>query len=388
MNLHLAEKDKAKMPSLKNTHLWNSLQAKWHYHFGKTEEAISNWVDLLKRDLPKVNLKVARCLIETQAFQEVRDYLEGLESGYHEKNPEICYLLARCYMGQALIPQAKGKIEQAIRAQPQNARYWELLADCHLELGEWREAVGALNNSLRAAPQQTETNYRLGVIYAYHGLNQEALLCLQGCCKLQPRSSLYWETKAELHLRLEQLDEACHSFAKALHYGRNPDLTARLAYCYVQNDQIAKGIKYYKQTLKYEPDHYDALSNLAAVYQNLGRTQEALDLLERAQNIYPTDPILLNNYAFTLMHRGCARKAVEYYRQALELAPEQPLILYNLSVCLARKGNWQESIDLLNVLIKNDPDNSAGWTLLGNVYEQLDQHETAIDCFNKALKLA
>jgi len=175
---------------------------------------------------------------------------------------------------------------------------------------------------------------------------------------------------------------------KALRYGGTPDLAARLAYCYIQNNQIKKGIKYYKLTLKYEPDHYDSLSNLAAVYQNLERSQDALNLLENAKNIYPNDPILLNNYAFTLVHQGCTRKATEYYREALELIPNHPLILYNLCVCLTRIGNWQEGIVLLNELIEIEPNHSAGWVLLGNIYDQINQFDTAIDCYNKALKLA
>jgi len=387
MNLPLASNVKQKgSSSLKSSYLWNSLLANWHYHFGGTSEAILNWVDVLNQESSKTRLNVVLSLVEAQAFQEARDYLERQES--NEKSPEMNYLLARCYVGQALIPQAKKKIEQAIHLRPQNSIYWDLLADCFLELGDWHGAIKALDNSLRAAPKQAETNYRLGIIYAFHDQYQEALMCFQGCCQLQPHKSLYWEMKAEMHLRLEQLTDASNSFEKALRYGGTPDLAARLAYCYIQNKQIKKGIKYYKLTLKYEPEHYDSLCNLAAVYQNQGLSQEALNLLERAKNISPKDPILLNNYAFTLVHQGRTRKAAEYYREALEIAPDHPLILYNLSVCLTRKGNWQEGITLLNKLTEIDPNHSAGWALLGNIYDQIDQFDTAIDCFNKSLKLA
>ncbi len=385
--MNLSVDAKQKTPSLKNSYLWSSLQAKWNHRVGKKDEAILNWVDLLNRDSTKSGLKVVRYLIDAQAFQEARDYLEGAEKIY-EDAAEIDYLLARCYIGQALIPQAKKKIEQAINEKPQNPAYWDLLADCYFEQGDWQEAINALNNSLRAAPKQAETNYRLGMIYAYHEDYHKALICFQGCCQIKPRNSLYWEMKAEMHLQLEQLKEACRSFEKALRYGGTPDVAARLAYCYVQNKQIKKGIKYYKLTLKYEPDHYDSLCNLAAVYQNEDRAKDALPLLEHAKNIYPKDPILLNNYAFTLVHQGCTRKAAEYYREALELAPDHPLIIYNLCVCLTRRGNWQESIDLLNVLLRMDPNHSAAWALLGNIYDQTNQFDTAIDCFNKSLKLA
>ena len=388
MGVPLASNVKQKRPSLKSSYLWNSLQGKWHHWSGKTDVAIQNWVDLLNQDSNKARFAEVRHLIEVQAFQEARDYLERLDRDHHEDSAEISYLLARCCLGQALIPQAKQLIEQAIHEKPQKACYWDLLADCHLELGDWREGIKALDNSFRASPQRAETNFRLGTIYAYHEEYMEALRCFQGCCQLKPRESLYWEMKAEMHLQLEQLPDACISFDRALRYGGTLDLAARLAYCYIQTNQIKKGIQYYKFTLKYEPDHYDSLSNLSAVYQNQGRSQDALNLLERARKIYPKDPILLNNFAFTLVHQGRTRKATEYYREALELAPNHPLILYNLSVCLTRKGNWQESIETLNQLFKIDPNHSAGWALLGTIYDQMDQYDTAIDCFNKSLRLA
>lgn len=388
MALPLASASKEKKPSLQSSYLWSSLQAQWQHRWGKTDAAIQSWVNLLKQESAKPRLKEAGYLIEVQALQEAREYLEQLEADAEEDSAEINYLLAKCYLGQALIPQAKEKVEAAIKVKPQIARYWDLLADCQLELGDWREGIKALDNSMRADPQNAETNFRLGTIYAYHEEYLEALRCFQGCCLLKPREAMYWEMKAEMHLLLDQLKDACQSYEKALRFGATPDLAARLAYCYVQNGETKKGIQYYKYTLKYEPDHYDSLNNLAAVYQNLGRTQEALTLLERAENIYPKDPILLNNLAFTLVHQGRTRKAAEYYREALALAPDHPLILYNLSVCLTRKGNWQESIDLVNKLLKIDPNHSAGWALLGNIYEQTNKLDIAIDCFNKALKLA
>lgn len=388
MYLPMASSAKIKRPSFNSSSLWNSLQAWWHLWSGKKEEATRFWVDLLKKDPETPNLKVIRYLLEAQDFQQAKEHLEGFENEPCNSSGEIFCLLSRCYLAQGLISEAKDKVVKAIQAQPQNADYWGLLADCHLELGDWREAIKALDNSLRAAPKNANTNYRLGSIYAFHEEYQEALRCFQGCCQLKPRDSLFWEMKAEMHLRLEQITDATISFDKALRFGGNPDIAARLAYCYIQNNQITKGIYYYEFALKYEPDHYDALSNLAAVYQNNSRSNDALKLLEHARTIYANDPILLNNLAYTMVHLGRTRKATEYYYEALRMAPAHPLILYNLSVCLAQKGNWQEGIDNLNQLLEIDPSHVGGWTLLASIYDQMEVPDVAIDCYNKALKLA
>ena len=365
---------------------WLELRAFQSKLFGKTEEAIERTVLLLKHNSPKTRFSEVRFLLNVQAYQEAREYLEIINS--KENLAEIKFLLAKCYLGMGFLAEAKVIIEEALESDPGKAEYWDLMADCQLEQGDWRAAILALDNSMRAAPKKADTIYRLGMIYAHHGETLEALRCFQGCCQLRPHHAPYWEMKAEIHLQLEQISQASRSFEKALRLGVNPELAARLAYCYVHLDKIKKGIKYYELVLKHEPDHYDAICNLAAVYQNQGRSIEALNLLERAQNIYPNDAVLLNNLAYTFVHLGRTRRAIENYHSALKLAPDNPLIIYNLSVCLVRKGSWEEGIETLTKLLEINPHHSEGWALLGNIYDQIARYDIAIDCFNKSMNLA
>ncbi|MHB8124783.1 MAG: tetratricopeptide repeat protein [Desulfitobacteriaceae bacterium] len=363
---------------------FRAFKSKW---FGKTEEAIERTVLILKHNSSKIRFNEVRFLLKVQAYQEAREYLEVINSEIKDQ-AEIKILLAKCYLGMGNFAEAKEVIEEALEIEPEKAEYWDLMADCQLEQGDWRAAILALDNSMRAAPKEAETIFRLGIIYAYHGETLEALRCFQGCCQLRPRHGPYWEMKAETHLQLEQIPQASRSYEKALRFGINPELAARLAYCYIHLDKIKKGIKYYELVLRHEPDHYDALCNLSAVYQNQGRSIEALNLLERAHNIYPNDAVLLNNLAYTLVHLGRTRRAIETYNSALKLAPDNLLIIYNLSVCLVRKGNWEEGIEILTKLLEINPQHSDGWALLGNIYDQIAQYDVAIDCFNKSMNLA
>ena len=370
--------------------LWRKLRVSGYMWFRQTETAVERIGSQLREPSPNLQGREVRFLIQNQAFQEARDYLEReLGTGRALKQQaELQYLLARCYLGQGLIAEAKEQVEQALGGQPHNAEFWEVLADCLLEQGEWQEAIAALDKALRVAPTRAAILYRMGSIYARQGEYVEALRCFSGCCQLLPRNAVYWEMKAETHLHLNQMPEACDSFEKSLRYSINLEVATRLAYCYVQLGNVKKGIRYYKIILKHETDNYDALCNLAAVYQNQGKSLEALNLLERAHSNYPNDPILANNLAYVLVQLGRTRKAIEQYHAALRLAPANPLILYNLSICLVRRGNWEEAMDTLNNLLEIEPDNSAAWALLGNIYEQWKQYEIAIDCFNRALHLS
>lgn len=355
---------------------------------GQSEKSIENWLQLLKKESAHPQLHVALQLIEHEIYQEARDYLESIIGLDPTKDGEIHYLRARCYLAQGLVREAGEAIQAALEKEPQNSLYLEKLSDILLEQGDWQAAIEILNKAICTNPKNSEIVFRLGSIYTYHGEHLEALRCYQGCCELKPHRAVYWEMKAESHLQLRQMPQAAASFDRALRYGVNPDIVARLAYCYIQMNEIKKGIHYYKQVLKHEPDHYDALCNLAAVYQNMGRSLEALNLQDKAYALCKNDPILLNNMAYTLVQLGRSRKATEYYQEALKLAQGHPLILYNLAVCHVQKGSWEAGIDTLERLLQIKAEHSEGWALLGNIYDQLSEYDRAIDCFNRALKLA
>lgn len=367
---------------------WRQLQALGYRLLGRNDEAIGIWVELLKLDTQKPQLGIVKRLIKAKVFAEAKEYLEAFDQDSVENRAEVKYWLAQCCLSLGLIEEAKIELDQAIQLGPEKAEYWDRYADCLLEQDEWRGAVAALDKSLKVNPKRGDTIFRLGLIYAYHDENVEALRCFSGACRIRSRNPRYWEMKGEMHLRLEQIREASRAFSRALWYSADPEIMARAAYCHVQLNHLDKGMQQYRRVLKYEPDHYDSLCNLAAIYQNQDKANEALQLLERAHSIQPQDPILLNNLAYTLVHLGRTRKAVEYYQAALNLAPGHPLILYNLSVCLAGKGDWNPAIEAIQNLLQVNPENSDAWALLGNVYDELDKPDLAIDCFNRALKLA
>ncbi|MDR3289149.1 MAG: tetratricopeptide repeat protein [Peptococcaceae bacterium] len=360
------------------------------FRFGNAEWAAKEFIQLLRESGSVSNLAIAKRLIQAQVYEEVLEYLfEQLEGeGSQTDRAEIKYLIACCHLNQGQIRAAKQAMEEALLLCPERTEFYEVMTSCLLEAGDWRGAIETLRKALLFQPKQSDLLYRLGTILALHGEKEDALRSFQGCCHLDKHHPLFWEAKGEIHLQLEQIEQACVCYEKAWLYGAKPEALARVAYCHIQMNRIAKGIKNYKKVLKYEPDHYDALCNLAAVYENQNRSQEALQLLEKALTLQANDAILLNNMAYTLVRLGRLRKAAERYQEALQLGPKQPLILYNYSVCLAKKGNWEEGITVLKELLAVDQDHAEGWALLGNIHDELSNYETAVDCYNRSLALA
>ncbi|NLI93663.1 MAG: tetratricopeptide repeat protein [Peptococcaceae bacterium] len=371
--------------------IFRRFQLNWWLNQGDEKKVIENLLRILDKDTLPQDLLLAETqkLINYNVFVETQDYL--LEALKYSHNPatlaQIYYLLARCNHGLGSLEEALSYLDLAVELQPNHNDYWNLKADCYLELGEWGTAVDSLNKSLRSSPGDAETIYRLGSIYLFHGEYGEALNCFSGCCKLNPFNPVYWEMQAEMLLHLDQIEAACQSFRKAIRFNGELHLSNRLAYCYAKSGQLKKAKKLLLTVLKNQPDDYEALCNLASIYHNLNKDEQAYKLFKKAYTVNCNDPILLNNLGYICYKLGRARKAMEYYQEALKIKPDDSTILYNLGVCQSEKGLLEEARNTLENLTTNDKNNFDAWALLGNVYEKLSKHPLAVDCFNKSLGL-
>lgn len=368
------------------------LKIGWLLKYGDEKKVIQDLLKSLDKDSlsHKLNLEEVNRLINRNIFYETRDYLEEAYNYYlnTEHYGQIQYLLARCYHGIGLLDEALHYLENAVKINPNNSAISNLQADCLLELGEWQAAVNALNKSLRSSPGDDETIYRLGSIYLFYGEYSEALNCFSGCCKLKPFNPNYWEMKAEMLIKLDQLSVASECLNKAIKYGGSLHLLSRLAYCYAKTNQINKAKRLLLKVLKYEPDDYDSLCNLAGIYHKLNKDEQAYKLLKKAYSLNSNDSVLLNNLGFICYRLGRSRKAIEYYNLALKVNPSDKNVLYNLASCLTVKGNYEDARGVLENLVSIDSSHSNAWTLLGNCYEQLSKYNIAVDCYNKSLGLA
>ncbi|MGI5902019.1 MAG: tetratricopeptide repeat protein [Desulfitobacteriia bacterium] len=355
------------------------------------KRAIADLKSYIRETDPQdLNFEIAEKLIDFGEFVEAKEYLERALT----LNPEcsergrIYYLIAQCCYGLDLINEGLQNLEQALSYESNNTEYWSFQADCLLEIGDWEQAVSSLKKAILSSPGDAEIVFRLGSIFFHHKEYAEALNCFSGCCRIKPFNSEYWEMKAEVLIKLNQIKAAAEAFKKAYKYSGRHHILPRLAYCYSVIGQQKKAKKLLLKVLKNDPDDYEALYNLAGIYHKLNNNEEAYKLLKRALVLNNNDPLLYNNLGYIANKLGRSRKAINYYKQALQLKTDDLVILYNLACCLYEKGLWEEAKITLEKLISLDPKNAAAWTLLGNIYDQISRPQKAVDCYNRSLGLA
>ncbi|WP_052298634.1 tetratricopeptide repeat protein [Syntrophobotulus glycolicus] len=360
---------------------------------GRKKSVYQNVLGKMKEGTEELSLLEIKVLIENDAWAEAYQHLSRKvmigQNGHRLANQnEVWPLLAKCCYELGKLGEALENIECALTRDRPTADLWNIKANIHFERDEEGEAIECLNKAIRAFPQHIEANLRLGSLYFTKGDYQEAYHCFCGCCRIRPFDSYCWEMKAETLLKLNHIDYAGKCFAKAIRCGGSIELLARNSYCLAQSGKVNKAIRLYRKVLKYEPHNYDVLCNLAGILSNHNKIEEAYSLLKKAYLLNNHDYIMLNNLGFILYHMGRFRKAIDYYRSALNMSPDDQTILYNLSVCLVKRAMWDEAIVHLNKILDVNPNNGGAWMLLGNVYDNMEKHSIAVDCYNASYGLA
>ncbi len=108
------------------------------------------------------------------------------------------------------------------------------------------------------------------------------------------------------------------------------------------------------------PDDYQAVSLLVAVYHGLGREAEAaaaerraLQLTEKHIEIHPDDPRALYLGAGILARMGDHKRSFEWARRSREIDPEETSILYNVACVYSLLGRTEDAIGCLQKVMEH-----------------------------------
>jgi tetratricopeptide (TPR) repeat protein len=107
----------------------------------------------------------------------------------------------------------------------------------------------------------------------------------------------------------------------------------------------AEAIEHYEKALEVRPTFSEARTNLANVYLDQGRYDEAIKLYEQVLNdmLYPTPFIAQGNMGWAYFKKGDTQKALENIRAAVTLNPKFCLGYKNLGLIHDQTGNTEEA---------------------------------------------
>lgn len=152
-------------------------------------------------------------------------------------------------------------------------------------------------------------------------------------------------------------------------------------------ERFAEAVEAYLKSLAIRPGDFKANLNVALAYLQFGESEKALPFAERAVKIEPKDAQARTNLGAVFDSLGRYDDAVNQYLQANELMENpSPELLMNLAKALGATGRYEEMVNTLEEVIKERP-SAVAYERLGAAKFRLERFDESEAAFREALEL-
>jgi tetratricopeptide (TPR) repeat protein len=334
---------------------------------GKNEEAAALFQQAIKNDAKytkayvNLGLLMAQRGAFAQAEQQFRSAIQ-IDPSYAESYSALGMLQAKTGRGV----DARENFEKAVALEPESAQ-------AHLNLGialvDQFDRAGGLKEFSAAArldPNLSAAHYNLGRFFFENGKYEDADRELETAVRLQPNSvgALYF---LALTARQEnQLDRSTELLQKVVALqSDNADAEYLLGQNLERSGDTAAAIRHWKRALKADPNHSQALFNLAKSLNKIHdpdakQYQDRFEALQKSQQI--TDRVSeLGNFALEAANAQNWPQAFEQMNEAIQLCgncPQSAHLHKNLGLFYERTGNLDEAEKQLQTVLRLTPDDA------------------------------
>jgi adenylate cyclase len=241
------------------------------------------------------------------------------------------YIRGRAYsrmMSAGKTPLAVQMFEKAIQKDPGYALAYAGLADTYTSAYLWFNADEQMMELADKASQKAlELDPELAGAYVSRGL------CLSTTDRYD-EAEVAFETAISLNPQL---------FDAYYQYGRTAKAQGK--------NRQAAGL--FEKVITLQPENYEAAVFLTGAYCDLGMEKEveksetlALTAIRNHVDLNPEDIRALYLGANIFARSGKSDEAVEWIERALSIGPDEPSVLYNATCCYSLLGDHERALDL------------------------------------------
>jgi Flp pilus assembly protein TadD len=247
-------------------------------------------------------------------------------------------------------------------------------------------ALALLDTLAGAQPQAPLVHYEHGLVLGRLGRGEAAVAALRRAVALQPTLARAWLALAD-HLRAigdtEGADAA--QLAHVRHSVRDPALLE--AGEALAADRLPEAEARLKARLQQHPTDVAAIRMLAELAVRVGRTDEALHLLERCLELAPGFREARQHYALVLHRDQQSERALVQLDRVLADDPHNPGARTLRAAILCRLGDYAEGIALYEAILREYPDNPRVWMSHGHALKTAGRQDEAIAAYRRSIAL-
>ena len=142
-----------------------------------------------------------------------------------------------------------------------------------------------------------------------------------------------------------------------------------------------------RKALALEPKSFDILFDAARFSGQHNRWQEALDYLQRCDDVAPDRPEVLLKLTLALLKTKRREKAVSVARRMATVAPNDPNANYLLAFTLVETELGETAEPIARKALQQNPKDPSTHLLMGIIYYTKGDLERARESFNECLAL-
>lgn len=200
--------------------------------------------------------------------------------------------------------------------------------------------------------------------------NTDFLVC---CAKYysnlgNPRRAIEYCEKA---LELEEEENFLHNF---------------IADEYVNLEDPFNALKHYKLALQFDPQDEYSLENVMYCYNQLNRSEEAIEFLNDYLDKYAFSETAWYEYGQFYFNRKNYEEAIKGFDYLLAINSESIGVYANKAACYEAMGEWQKAISVYEEMLDLEYTKSFTYYKIGLCYKEIKQPVLALNSFQKSLR--
>ena len=265
------------------------------------------------------------------------------------------------YGRSELANKAIEEYRAAIDADPTSAYLTSGLAELYAKTGRIRDAVVEAQEIIKKNPSNLEARRLLGRIY------------LRSLGDMQAGSG----SESILKLAIEQYEAIVRLQPDSM------DDHLLLGRLYRLNNDLQKAENEFKIAVKLQPDSEEAVTTLAYLYNELGDTARATQVLSSVPNTERSAK-LYSALGYTYEQQKQYKNAIEAYRHAIEIDRDNLDAIRGLAQNLLNDGQADAALEQYKVIADANPEDAQTYVRIAEIYRKQGKFDLALDNLKKA----
>jgi tetratricopeptide (TPR) repeat protein len=319
------------------------------------------------------NLLAQNLLAQNQPAHAMDSSSAGAQSAAKGKTPDRAaayyhFALAHMYEEQVatygrseLANKAIEEYRAAIDADPTSAYLTSGLAELYAKTGRIRDAVVEAQDIIKRNPNNLEARRLLGRIY------------LRSLGDMQAGSG----SESVLKLAIEQYEQIVRLQPDSM------DDHLLLGRLYRLNNDLQKAESEFKMAVKLQPDSEEAVTTLAYLYNELGDTARAAQVLSSVPNPGRSAK-LYSALGYTYEQQKQYKGAIEAYRHAIEMDRDNLDAIRGLAQNLLNDGQADAALEQYKVIADANPEDAQTYVRIAEIYRKQGKYDLALEHLKKA----